>query len=465
MYKRVTFEDKLFWEGNESSLKISPSKLIEFLSNHGFAKLLLTKNDYILVRVRRNKISEIKEFRISNHIQGFLKFYGLTTVYEAFVKGMASYINKSKLELLKSIPLNTHKDNKTSSNFYFENSYVTVTEDKIVENNYSNLEFPIWDKKIIKKEFVMPINSEKAQFEKFCFLVSGEEEDRFLSLKSIIGYLLHNYNNPINSKAIILVDERITGTEEANGGTGKGLIASAIGHCREMVLMDGKNYNSGSSFKFQRVEITTDVLHFDDVTSRFNLEQLYSMITSGIQIEKKYKDQVHISAKDSPKVLISSNYMVKGTGGSTDRRRRFEFELVDYFNDRNTPYDRFHHMFFDEWNDDEWNRFFLFMMNCLQIYLGQGLIPAKPINLIKNKIINATSIEFEMFLKEHFEINKSYDKRKFLNDFVEQYPRCKELSPHQFSKYLNSYASINGLVYKARSSGGNYFFKISDAKV
>lgn len=102
---------------------------------------------------------------------------------------------------------------------------------------------------------------------------------------------------------------------QAHGGTGKTLITEAIGKMRELVGVDGKNIKTKSWFKNQRITKTTDVIRYDDVQRDFSLETLYSMITSGVSVEKKYQDEFHISPEDAPKIVISSNSPVKGTGG------------------------------------------------------------------------------------------------------------------------------------------------------
>ena len=92
MISKTKLEDNIFWE---NQIKINPSKLIDFLSSNGFAKLLISENDYILVRCRRGIMYEIKDFRVNNYIQSFLKFNKLPQVYEVFVKGVSSFITKS----------------------------------------------------------------------------------------------------------------------------------------------------------------------------------------------------------------------------------------------------------------------------------------------------------------------------------------------------------------------------------
>ena len=131
----------------------------------------------------------------------------------------------------------------------------------------------------------------KSDFAVFLLNLSGQCEVRFLALKTIIGYLLHRYQNKSLTRAVIFLDANMSFDGKANGGTGKTLITEAIGKMRELVGMDGKSMKGKSWFKNQRITPTTDVVRYDDVQSDFSMETLYSMITSGVTVEKKYQDE------------------------------------------------------------------------------------------------------------------------------------------------------------------------------
>ncbi len=54
-------------------------------------------------------------------------------------------------------------------------------------------------------------------------------DDRNFTMISAIGYLLHGFKDKSNTRAIILVDEKIpSDDDQANGGTGKSLFCDAI---------------------------------------------------------------------------------------------------------------------------------------------------------------------------------------------------------------------------------------------
>jgi hypothetical protein len=58
---------------------------------------------------------------------------------------------------------------------------------------------------------------------------------------------------------------------------------------------------------------------------------LFSAITEGITIEKKNKDAIRIPFSFSPKIVITTNYAIKGRGNSF-LRRKVELELTSFYN-------------------------------------------------------------------------------------------------------------------------------------
>ena len=460
MIDRNKSNDKFYYELN-GEFKISHSGLINFLANNGFAKVIEGKQ-VKLVRVNNNLINEVMEVEISDFILNFLVRHRLPKVQLVFLRGINNYTSKKLLHALPTLDIEYPKDTNDTALFYYKNAVVKVVKGKIEKVKYDKVKNPIWEDLVINHSVHLE-PYQTSQFEKFIFNLSKQDKERFNSLKSIIGYLLHNYQDPSIARAVILVDESISNDGSANGGTGKSLLAQALSKLRTVLTIDGKNLKNNSRFFFQQVERTTNIICYDDVRRDFDFEMLYSSITSGINVEKKFQNEFSISFKESPKLLISSNYAVIGTGGNTDFRRRIEFEIADYYNSNRTPIDEFGNRFFDEWSYKEWNNFYLFMMSCTQFYLTTGLIFPKSINLKRNKLEQITDSEFLEFMDTMIEPDTRIDKRKFYNDFL-IYSSKADHSQHIFTKWLKQYALYNNLVYSDKSSNGNYYFTLSTKK-
>lgn len=453
-------ESLLFWKTEENGkITIIQSKLTDFLVESGFAKAKDSGGNLILLKEKGNIVTEIDDSVIIDFVKNYLRKIGEEDVLEVFSKGVSSYINTTKLKLLETIELLNDRDEKNISRFFFKNLCCQLDDNKIKGITYEDLDKKVWDKRMLKEEFNAFIVKSNSQFERFCYNLAGKNDKRFLSLRTIIGYLLHRYQDPANARAVILVDENISFDGTANGGTGKTLLLKGIEKCREVIVMDGKQDKKNSWFKNQRIEHTTDVVFYDDVTKEFSLEQLYSMITTGVVVEKKYKGEIYISPKDSPKICISSNYIVNGTGGNTDIRRRCDYEIANHYNGENTPVEEFGGRFFEDWDEIEWSSFYHFMMGCVNVYFKHGLIIPAPINLKRNGLVNNTSLEFVCFMETEVIVPEKWESKKVtLELFVDEYPHFNNLSSHKFTKWMKSYAKDNNLIYEDRKSGNKYEF-------
>jgi hypothetical protein len=427
--------------------------LICFLAENGFKMMIYANGTTQLVRIRENIVDLATENDLITCIKDHLIKSAELDVLEVFTKGVNTYTTAKKLEFLPTVTNISDKDPKDCAWFYYKNTAVKVSASSITIIPYSTFNHPIWKNRILNRDFVMPTSSQ-GQFYDFMFIISKQDSARFLALQTAMGYLLHRYNNPSLTKAIILVDENISSDGSANGGTGKGILSQALGLCKNMEVIDGQNTKSDSRFKNQRVTNTTDILLFDDVSKRFSLDEIKSMITSGITIEKKGKDEIHISPTDAPTYMINSNYVVLGSGGTTDARRRYEFEVANYFSDTYAPIDEFGNLFFDEWNQDEWNRFDLLMMKNAQAFLLNGLIEATPINLTKNKLICCINPEFRVFSTKEFTTDEWLKKDILFSKFKSEYPIHSGMSPHLFTKWIKEHGKVHGLLYDSKNPGG-----------
>lgn len=449
-----------FYHNDNGVTKIIHFELIKFLGKNGFANMNIGGVTR-LVRIVDNIVSDVSEGDLSCFIRNYLISIKEPEVLEVFVRGIGSYLNKKKYELLPKVKGISDKDPKDCAWLYFKNTAVKVTETNIELVPYEKLPHKIWANRIVQKEFNL-VNFNNGHFEDFCFKLSKEDPERFKVLKATLGYLLHRYNNPAVNKVVIFLDENATMGGQTNGGTGKSLLSKALSHCVETVLMDGKNMKRDSRFNNQRINNTTDIVCFDDVDRKFSLELLYSMATSGFVIEKKGQNESTLKAEESPKILVSSNFQVLGPGGSSDIRRRHEFEVANYFSEKLTPKMVYGKLFFDDWDENEWDLFFTFIIDCIQFFLKNGLLEAKPLKLKANKLMQLTSPEFYNFiLKEEIPTGKWIEKKDLLQEFKGAYPHLENISSHILTKWIKKYATENGLEYVDRHIAGKYDFKLN----
>jgi hypothetical protein len=197
------------------------------------------------------------------------------------------------------------------------------------------------------------------------------------------------------------------------------------------------------------------------------------MITGDLYIEKKYKNAVVIPSTETPKLLITSNYVVKGGGGNAEKRRKVEYEVSTYFKNVLTPYEEFGHRLFDDWDKIEWRKFDNFMVKSLQFYLKNGLIEPQSINIDYNRLKLETSVDFIDFMDIIINKPLSYlkqgstdiliiDKNKLFENFSNTKPNtAKRITPIVFKKWIDKYSIYYQISTNHYKSNGNVFVELN----
>jgi hypothetical protein len=372
-----------FWEVNNSKLTISRSKLERFLKDVGGFSLYFYdhgSNIYRLVKVKEGFVEEASTEQIKKFIKTYVNSLpdnfdgGITPgeLLEVVYKGSETYFTKSFFEFLDHVELDLLKDTADEAYFPFRNGVVVVTKNGVAMKSYKEIGKVIWKSQIIDFNIsIDPAFDEKGcEFFSFINKVSGEDEDRYLYCMTLMGYLLHKYKDPARPYAVILAEE--TDNEAEGGGTGKGILVKALSFLMSTERVDGKNFKLDKNFAFQRVGLDTRLVSLEDVRKNVDFEGFFSIITEGITVEKKNKDELYIPFKDSPKILFTTNYTISSSSKAAQRRQKV-FEFAAFFNPKYTPKDHFGHNLFDDWDQDEWNRFYNLMFLCLQMYLMAGV--------------------------------------------------------------------------------------------
>jgi hypothetical protein len=462
-----------FWRIRKGKFGLKPNinltQFIDFLNRQGFGKVFFAKS-YLFVRIIDNIAcqltnTEIKDF-IFSHVQAsVLEPVHRNLLMELMYDKVSKYFNEKLIETINSIEMKMKPDTKEKSFLFYKNGILSVKRNEGIElKDYSTLDKPIWDTQIKDRNFT-PVNvkTHQAEFERFLWNVVKGDQDRMLSLCSAIGYLLSKHKNKSVTKAIILSDERVT--ESAVGRTGKSLFGKALSYMRDSVRIDGKNFIFREAFTFQQVGPKTELLEFNDVKRDFDFERLFSVLTDDMTIEYKREQPYPIPFEQSPKIFVSTNYTIKGEGDSF-RDRMFEIEFSDYYNSQNKPIDEFGHMFFDDWDEEEWNRFDNFMVECLQLYIDEGLVEYKRINLDEKKLLFETSAEFLEFMKVGFVVSTRFDKevlytrfKNFIGYDNDIFGKCP-IKKNTFTKYLKSYANYKNLGYTETNSNSLQYVQL-----
>jgi len=446
-----------FWQIVDGKANIIRNTLIEFLEAEGYGKIFLGK-DYIFIQERENIIQEVTSVHIKDFVLNYVNEISDTglrrIVKESVIRSAKTLFSDATLECLQTVEVEFAEDTKEKALFFFANCFIEVSSDDIKIKNYNELNGKIWEKQLIKRGF--KYTKESTNFAEFISNVCRKDISRINALRSAIGYLLHSHKDRTRTKAIIFTDEKLS--DKAFGRSGKGLVAYAIKQIKNLLRIDGKNFRFDKSFPFQSVNPDTQIMFFDDVNKKFGFEKLFSIITEGITIEKKNKNEYSIPYERSPKILITTNQSITGSDDSS-RARQFVVEFSDFYNANHFPIQDFRKMFFDEWDKNEWSAFDNYMIECCQYYLKNGLKEYDYVNLTKKKLIDETAVEFEEFIKD-VPLNVEQNKKDLFERFKKEYEDFGQMKQNTFSKWTKVYAELYDLRIDERKSGADRYFTL-----
>lgn len=466
-----------FWSSSTGSYKLDPESLHRFLRTRGF-------NTYkpegvkttILVKFENKKVHQVnsKDIRREcwNYIDSEYKFSEpdeRKQVIAEFQKNK-TFFSYDNLELLPALQLKECKDTKERSYLFFNDCYLVITGISVKIEKYESLEGFVFETDICKINFKpslkdgnLSISDIKPDGEFYEFLKDlaynknrPVSEKSLESLITIIGYLVHRHKDPANAKAIIFMDTYKDGN--ANGGTGKSLLTKGISHVRNSALQDGKYFSSSDRFAFSLVGYGTRILIIDDVPKNFEFEKIFPLITEKAVIERKYENKFVIPFDESPKVVLTTNYTVEGTG-SSHKRRKIEFILTETFNSEYSPEDKFGHLLFIGWDEEEWFKYYRFIIYCVQEFLKKGIVEPM-FNVAERKLKMEVSPEFMLFLDD-IPIGEKANKKVVYDNFYSKFPNHYKIEMTTFRNWLKFFADAFGFGFVESHSGNDNFFEIT----
>ena len=466
--KAETESYEKFWSKSDKGvIKIVPILFKKFLEDNGFYKYCPEgSKNYVFVKVTNNLIDHTSEKEIKDFVLEYLEKIDDMSIYNYFAD-QTRFFREEFLTLLGTIDVFFIEDTKDTSYLYFKNCAVKITAEEVVAIDYLDLDGFVWNDHVIDRIY-KSCDDKGCDYKSFVHNICAKNPDRTTTMESTIGFLMHAHKNLSYCPAVILNDEVISDNPE--GGTGKGIFMTALGHMKKLVTIDGKAFNFERSFAYQLVSADTQILCFDDVKKYFDFERLFSVVTEGVTLEKKNKDAIKIPFSKSPKISITTNYAIRGAGNSF-QRRKWELELHQHYNKNYSPIDEFGKLLFGDWDSEEWCKFDNYMIGCLRLYLKEGLIKSEFVNLQIRQLSAETSHEFIEWcgLMKGLEPNQKLKpgqriyKNELYFDFIEEYPdygpKAKmTISRTRFYKWINAFCSYRYQIppEEGRDSSGKW---------
>lgn len=391
------FNEGQFWHRYKDKIKIKYTDLLTWFHSIGYRRY-----NGEVVQVINNIVHIVNDTSLKKAFLNEVEFEIQDEMYE---KVATIFNDKGGLmSMLKELDDNFIRDDAESTWLFYNNIVVCVTAEGIEIKEYKSVDGYIWKTDILNRDYY-GCDFEGCDAERFINILGGEKS---ASLKKIIGYTISKYKDPINPRAVIVMEDIDPESEgESQGGSGKGLCFQLIKKFRKSADYDGKNFRFADPFLFHNIEPDTSIIFIDDVDKNFKFSSLFSILTGPLTRNQKNKPPVVIPYEISPKIFITSNYSI-GNMDTSSRRRKYEFPVVKYFGEQIDPITTFGRQFFSGWDREEWLRFDSFIINCCQLYLAEG--DKRSIGCITDRsaersLISNTNREFIEYMDNQLSVN------------------------------------------------------------
>lgn len=455
----------------------SPTMYAKFFIEEKFSRIATPDDKIFLLRDTNNVVDF---FNHNTDTVSFLKdnineFSGsFDAVADTIARENNSAINQS-FRLIPSIELKYYSDTKNTFGLPFKNGFFEYnnTTETTTKKEYADVNGFFAPHEIQSREF--KYTDEVGMFEQFLIRVSiglkeantQETKDIVESFKTMFGYLCHNYKDATKNPCIVLTDMDAD-DETRNGRRGKTLISKAVQEVQESIIKGGKEFDSGYTHVFADLEKKHNVYIIDDVPAGFKYDDLYTNILGDISCQRKGSKAEAIKFMDAPKFAITSNWVVPYDEKNASTNGRFiEYKFTNYYNTTHTPKDEFGCAFFQDWNADEWNRFYSFVFRCVKLFLQKGVIKTEYNKTGDNykAYFNNDAVfdEFHRCVNSFIQDNTCFEFS--VTDFLRRYNDIE--NPLRFEKMFttkNTKKFIDAWIGKFNTENKDYYFEYTNRR-
>jgi DNA primase len=492
-------------------------RIMRFLQNRGFFNFKMQSKELVLVQIKDKIIQKVDHVHIKHFVKDFTREIKREDILNMIFKGGPQYLGPEKLSNLDvAVPIIERAD-RDYQNMFFQNKIWEVTAHGTKEQTYNQMANNVWADNIISADvkampplltvrqldkqteeypecdpgdFIISLSDEAKQCHFLKFLINTStfhwrklnnpegkkepatyEEDQqttrhVINKMTCIGYLLHDYRNYSETKAVIGMDGKLSEVGSSNGRSGKSLIGKALEYVIPQVYIDAKRSKlTEDAFLWQEVTEKTRNVFLDDTRANVDFEHFFPVITGRMLVNTKGAPAYTLSERDTPKLYITTNHSILGDGASFIDRQAF-MVFSDFYNDTHKPIHDFGVNFFSEWDQTQWNLFYNLMANCLQLYFQsqrdkwdgneQGIVKPPMESVEKRKLRQLMGENFLIWADAYFapgtdgeannsKLNTRCVRKDIQEDFLEKNPQeRKYMTPSNFSKRIRGYCKYNG---------------------
>lgn len=412
-------KETFYYLSDDGKIKTSPPRIRDYLVNMGM-KRITTPDDQIQLLMDTNNVVNLfnhKTDLLSILKLGINEIGGEYTKVEELISHEYKNIIAKALPLIESEKLIYYQDSRYTFGLPFKNGFMLMDKNGvIIKQEYNSVNGFFMKNVVQERDFTQ--TDEVGDYEQLIKNVSGNNEKPFMSM---IGYLSHTYKDPILSPCIILTDENSDDINR-NGGRCKSILGVALSQFLTQKLKGGNEFRPSYNHNYADLQKGIRLYVIDDVGAGFKYDDLYTNILGSIDCQRKGINADEIKFKETPKFLITSNWVIPHSSVSNSTNRRFvEFKFNDHYNKDNSPATEFGRRLFEDWDEAEFDRFYSYIFRCVKLFFDNGLITPIYNKEVDNYLVKfrneAFETEFERILKPML-ISKTTFK---VSDFLREY--------------------------------------------
>ena len=223
-----------------------------------------------------------------------------------------------------------------------------------------------------------------------------EQDLTLINLLFVLGWNIAEYKDPGRPWLVFLQDMKISQVGKSSGRSGKSLYSSAIEYVRPNFYIAGrqKDITNKTDFIYDGFTIFHNNIVIDDLYEYADFNFFYTQITGKREVNSKFISKQILDYKDSGKMLISSNFELQNTDSST-LARILNAGVSDYYHEKTkyndylesrSPLSKYGKSLYDDFTDEEWNKFYNLMAYCIQLQQRFFKIQPPMANLEKRQL-------------------------------------------------------------------------------
>lgn len=368
---------------------------LEFRNHKKGLEWLHFKNGSL--RITSDTIERVKHDEVPNYILGKLDVND--TIISHLIDRNIRVENKPAIELLPSAEYAALLDKLKNAKTTNERENINVEVANFPE--LDRYEVKINDEEFIWVRFLKDlcnIHWRKEHEEKKELTDEEKKEQQLLmaNLMFVIGYMTSEYKNPGKPWLCFLQDLKISDIGQSSGRSGKSLLTVAMSKTRPSFYIGGrrKDITEKTEFIYDGYTKFHNFIEVDDLYEFAEFNFFYTQVTGKREVNSKHISKQILDYDESGKMLISSNFELQNTDNSTIARI-LNSAVCDYYHEKTkyndyketrSPLSKYGRMLFDEFTDEEWNKFYNFMAYCIQVQMRFFKIQPPMQNLEKRQL-------------------------------------------------------------------------------